>query len=296
MTKTFSRGEIERILIASQCRDCDAVPKVAGAGDITLRDGVPFQVMHNGLLVAADGYYGPFVTEMVRRLQGHHEPQEELVFKQVLETLGPKPTMLEAGSYWAYYSMWFLKERPMARAVCAEPIAHRRAVGTRNLAANGLVADQVAAAIAAADGGIVRFETGAEVETVALRSIDSLLSERGITHLDILHIDIQGFERQALLGAHDTLSNQRADWIFVSTHRHLEEGRTMDLHAACIELLSAHGYAIAAAHTPEESFSVDGLVVAKRPGAGGPEYIQLSQLTPALRAAAQAEAARLTSP
>lgn len=295
MTTALSKSELERILIAAQARDCDNVAKVDNAGEITFRNGVPFQVMHNGLLVAADGYYGPFVTELVRRLKGHHEPQEELVFKQVLETLGTAPVMLEAGSYWAYYTMWFLKERPMGQAICAEPIAHRRAVGARNLAANSLIADQVAAAIAAADSGVVRFETGAEVEQVAVRSIDSLLTERNLDHLDILHIDIQGFERQALLGAHDALSKQRIDWIFVSTHRHLEEGRTMDLHAACIDLLIAHGYAIAAAHTPEESFSVDGLVVAKRPGAPGPSRIELSHLSPTQRAAAQAEAARLSA-
>lgn len=36
--------------------------------------------MHNGVKVIAGGYYGSWMTEIIRLLQGHHEPQEERVF------------------------------------------------------------------------------------------------------------------------------------------------------------------------------------------------------------------------
>ena len=56
------------------------------------------------------------MTNIIEILKGHHEPQEEFAFFQVLEQLRRNPSpwgnprMIELGSFWAYYSMWFLKE------------------------------------------------------------------------------------------------------------------------------------------------------------------------------------------
>lgn len=287
---TFTPAERERIAIACLSSDTNAIPKVEGAGRILDIGGIAHQVMHNGLLVQADGYYGPVVTEIISQLRGHHEPQEERVFAVVLDTLPERPLMIELGSYWAYYSMWLLKTRPKARAICVEPIAHRRACGQQNLAINGLRAEVVAAAIGAHDAGGGEFVTGAETGRVPTRSIDSLITEREIQSLDILHADIQGFEWQALLGAANALSEQRIGWVFISTHRFLEDARTLDLHSACADILVAHGYKIVASHTPEESFSVDGLLVAKSPRAPGPAHIEVGILTADMREAVRVAA------
>ena len=69
-----------RIDLTLSCRDSDTIPKVADAGLVVERDGVDLQVMHDGTLVHADGYCGAWTTEIIRRLRGHHEPQEELIF------------------------------------------------------------------------------------------------------------------------------------------------------------------------------------------------------------------------
>lgn len=283
MSASITKSERERILIASLSTDADDIPKVARAGEVEVIESQPFQIMHNGLRVIEHGYYGPFVTEMVRRLRGHHEPQEEKVFHAVLASLRERPVMLELGSYWAYYTQWLLKERSGARAICVEPICRRPQVGERNLAANGLRAEVVAAAAGASDLAPRAFATGAEQAEVPIRSVDSLLAERGIDVLDVLHVDIQGFELQALRGASQALGDRRISWVFVSTHRHLEDAGTLDLHAAILHLLSTAGYMIVAAHTPEESFSVDGLVVARAPGVPGPDHVTLSVLTPQIR-------------
>jgi FkbM family methyltransferase len=287
---TLSRYERARILVATKATDSADLPKVAGAGSLIERADGRYQVMHNGLMVAADGYYGPFVTELIERLDGCHEPQEEKVFAQVLESLGPNPTMLELGAYWAYYSMWCLKARPGARVVCVEPIGHRREVGLKNLAANQLTATVVSAAIGATDAEPIEFKTGAEVAMVPVRSVDSLVREHGFEALDILHMDIQGFEHQALMGASDLLAHQRAAWVFISTHRNLEDALRFDLHAKCQDVLVAAGYHIVASHTPEESFSVDGLIVAKRKGAPGPDHVPLQVMTDEIRIWANAQA------
>src|ERR1700735_2772689 len=96
----FSEADQRRIDLAVAVRDTDAIPKVPDAGEVTVRDGVPVQVMHNGVLVREGCYHGPWMTEIIRRLRGHHEPQEEFAFHAVLERLAsdtPEPTMVELG-------------------------------------------------------------------------------------------------------------------------------------------------------------------------------------------------------
>jgi len=96
---TLGEGELARIALTVRCRDTDRLPKVVGAGDVD--DGV--QTMHNGVKVEEGGYYGEWMTEVIRRLRGHHEPQEEVAFHTILErlaaTAGSAPTMLELGSF-----------------------------------------------------------------------------------------------------------------------------------------------------------------------------------------------------
>jgi FkbM family methyltransferase len=273
----MSLTEAQRIALACACRDADGIPKVEGAGEVFEQNGVRYQRMHNGLKVVADGYYGNFITTMIAGLRGHHEPQEEKVFEAVLATLPERPVIVELGGYWAFYSMWFLTARPEGRAFIVEPIAHRRLVGEQNLQANHLKATVIAAAMGEADQPPVVFKTGNETALVPVRSVDSLFREYAIGRADILHLDIQGFERLALLGAEEVLSAGRAKWVFVSTHRGLEESARRDIHQDCLELLRWRGYRCVAEHTPEQSFSVDGLIVAKAPGVAGPDSVAISR-------------------
>ena len=129
-----------RVALTTSCSDCDAVPKVDGAGDICEQDGASVQLMHNGVVIATDCYYGPWMTEIIRCLRGHHEPQEELVFHRLLERIQPaggRPVMLEFGSFWAYYSLWFLRRFPSGKVVALEPDPAYLAVGEQNFILNG---------------------------------------------------------------------------------------------------------------------------------------------------------------
>ena len=54
-----------RIELAVTCRDADPIPKVRGAGRIiSLPDGRRVQIMHNGVRVVVDGYYGAFILQL----------------------------------------------------------------------------------------------------------------------------------------------------------------------------------------------------------------------------------------
>ena len=64
----------------------------------------------------------------------------------------------------------------------------------------------------------------------------------------------------------------------------LEDGKSIDLHQACLDTLTGAGYHIVAEHTPEQSYTVDGLIVTKAPGVGGADHValMLARLRPEL--------------
>jgi hypothetical protein len=134
--KSWSAYEEKRICMTVSCRDADSIPKVAGAGQVFERDGQRLQLMHQGTLVKADGYYGPWMTEIICRLQGHHEPQEELLFHHCR----PGSRMMEVGAFWAYYACWFLRAVSGASVICMEPDSSNTECGRENLRLNSLEA------------------------------------------------------------------------------------------------------------------------------------------------------------
>jgi len=66
------------------------------------------------------------------------------------------------------------------------------------------------------------------------------------------------------------LAAGQIDYFFISTHSN-------ELHKACIDKLRLHSFEILCDANLDESFSVDGVIVAKRKGVGGPEHIEISK-------------------
>ncbi|MBC7799262.1 MAG: FkbM family methyltransferase, partial [Gemmatimonadaceae bacterium] len=254
----------ERIALAQRCRDCDDIPKVLGAGTVHAdADGTPIQLMHNGLRVLAGGYYGDWMTRLITLCRGHHEPQEERLFHEVLGVLPPDATMIELGGFWAYYTAWFLQHAPGRRAIVLEPDPAHRAIGETNLALNGLDAAFMAGFAGAGDGPPAPFATEAS-GTILLPcfGVDGLLAMHGIDRLDLLHCDTQGAEFDVLTGACDLFRAGRVGWVFASTHVHHISGDPLT-HLRCLALLQECGAVIEAEHNPYESYSGDGLIVAR---------------------------------
>src|SRR5262249_33912775 len=99
-----------RVRMTLECGDTDAIPKASGAGGVFTGAGSRYQLMHNGVRVIEGCYGGRWTTEIIRLLQGHHEPQEEKAFHAVLPLVRPGGVMLELGSFWGYYSLWFHRQ------------------------------------------------------------------------------------------------------------------------------------------------------------------------------------------
>jgi len=257
--------EEQRIEMTTSCRDTDDIPKVKNAGSIERVKGVEVQVLHNGIVVEKDGYVGPWMTKIIHELKGHHEPQEEVAFYEVLKRLHEGSTMIELGSYWAYYSLWFNKSIKDARNICCEPDPKNRKLGERNAALNGVHGVEfISAAAGSRHGEKVKISLDSdatqEVE-VQVASIDGLVAEKKLKKIDILHLDVQGVELDVLEGARESIEDGRIRFIFVSTHHYIFS-KSAKTHIDCLNFIKSLGGHIISSHTVPESFSGDGLIVA----------------------------------
>jgi FkbM family methyltransferase len=256
----------DRVALALSCRDTDAIPKVEHAGEIVEAEGGAVQLMHNGVRIMKGCYYGDWMTEIIRGLRGHHEPQEEAAFHLVVERLRqdtPAPVMLECGAFWAYYSLWLLERVPTGRTILVEPDENNLRVGEANFRLNDRQGTFVNAAIGATRQPAVTFrcESDGAERPVPVENLPSLWMRLGLERVDLLHIDAQGAEIPFLESGSEILSAGRVRCCVVSTHHHSISGDPL-AHERCLRLFLDLGAHVIAEHTVAESFSGDGLVCA----------------------------------
>lgn len=247
-----------RIKVACECPDNRKIPRVANAGTI---DG-SLITMHNGIKIRAMSYYGAGILNLLIANKGVHEPQEEKVFGEVLQLMPDSPVMLELGAYWAFYSIWFSRSCKNASCYLIEPDPRNIAAGRENLRLNGLKHSIERAAV-----GDKRTSGLQAVRTI---TVDDFCERKGIKHLNILHADIQGSEHKMLSGCSKMFERRAVDFIFISTH-------SEELHQSCISFLEKNSYSTLCSATPAESYSCDGLLVAKRTELPQPETLTISR-------------------
>jgi hypothetical protein len=243
-----------RSALTISCNDCDYIPKVSNAGEFILHKNQQCQVMHNGTKIIrgcyCEGPDCPWMSEIITTLKGHHEPQEEKAFYEVLKTIPSNGKMLELGSFWAYYSMWFHKSIPNATNYMIEPSKRQLEIGKTNFALNDFKGHFTQAFVGA------KTEIPKDSQNARMLSVDNFMRTNNIDFLDIIHSDIQGAEYSMLLGAANTIQSKKVGYFFISTH-------SDSIHRTCISFLKNHNFIIVAHHFPSESYSVDGLIVAR---------------------------------
>jgi hypothetical protein len=211
------------------------IPRVKNAGKL-VKDYI---IMHNGIKIYFSSYYGSFSDIFILN-RGVHEPQEERVFMKVLSDIPKSGTIIELGSYWAFYSMWFNKQIGDAKCYMIESDHKNIEVGKKHFLLNNLRGEFT-------QGNIGRKGI----------HIDNFVKEKNISFVDILHSDIQGYEMEMLEGAKDTIISGRIKYIFISTH-------SQKLHHSCTRFLQKHGCEIiASADFDNETFCFDGVLVAR---------------------------------
>jgi FkbM family methyltransferase len=258
-------NELERTLMTIGCRDTDVIPKVPGAGSIVREGEHLVQVMHNGVRVQAGGYYGDWMAQIIRGLQGHHEPQEELVFHHLLRYVRHRTRMVELGAFWSYYTLWFLKEIPGSTALCVEPDAHNLAVGRNNAWLNGML-DRVeyrnawVGGDAAASMAGATENSGGEIQ-LPVMNMESVVDACGGQPLELVHMDVQGAELAFVRSMRAAVDRRLLRFVMVSTHHSSISGSTTT-HPDCVEALRTLGANILVEHDVIESYSGDGMILA----------------------------------
>ena len=204
--------------------------------------------MHNGLRILPGSYYGRGGRRLLLKNQGCHEPQEEFAFMQVLSSLKPGAVMIECGAYWGFYSMWFCKEVSGGTAHLIESELSNLEFGRRNFQVNGF------------NGNFYRASVGSKSCSLADGSrqitLDDFVQKYRFGCVDVLHADIQGCELEMLRGARRLIGDSAISFLFISTH-------SGELHQACELFLQNSGYDPCISISPSQSFSVDGLIVAR---------------------------------
>lgn len=254
----------DRIALTASCRDADVLPKVAHAGTVRREaDGTQVQIMHNGLKVLAGGYYGEWMQSLITLCQGHHEPQEEVLFAEVLKHLGENATMFELGGFWSFYSLWFLSQHPGRRGIIVEADPAHLKVGRINARLNGCQPKFVHAFVGrhAAPPAPFQTEVSGTLDLPCV-SVPDLMASHGVERLDLLHCDAQGAEFAVLESCVELAAAGRLSWLVVSTHTH-HISKDPLTHQRCLAVLVRAGATILAEHDVQESFSGDGLIVAK---------------------------------
>jgi hypothetical protein len=249
-----ARAWNKRIADVLAAPDNADIPRVPDAGRVVGND----IIMHNGLRIAY-GSYGTTDTKYVMRLLekngGVHEPQEEKIFQQVAELMPKGAVMVELGAFWAFYSLWFASCVKGARCFLVEPVWANLNAGRLNFAINGLQATFI--------NGFAGARYRREPFQSATLSVDWLMASFALDKIHLLHSDIQGFELEMLDGAETPVRDRKIDWIFISTH-------SSELHECCRDWLLSRSWVLAADANLNESYSVDGLLVAHRPGLNVP--------------------------
>lgn len=260
MTQSSS---VDRVAMTTSCKDAANIPKVSDAGQIFERDGQRLQRMHEGSLVMAGGYHGEWMSQIIKHLRGHHEPQEELLFHEILKHVAPNSCIVELGAFWAYYTSWFLGRVKGGSAVCVEPDENNMKCGMRNLALNGRRATWINAAVGGVgcEDMIVGHGTDGREVKVPCLDMNALRARVSVPEIEILHLDVQGAELDFLRSLDNVVTERALRFVFVSTH-HSSISGSQATHQECISELQRLGAMILADHTIEESFSGDGLIVA----------------------------------
>ena len=226
--------DLDRINLTASCTDTSHIKRVKNAGE-TIRG---HQIMFNGIKIHKGCYYDELITPIIKSLQGFHEPQEEAVFHEVLKHIKPNSTMIELGSFWAWYSMWFQKDTRFATNIMIEPDSKNLEAGIKNFELNNMEGKFIKASIPAFD-------------------VLHYLFNENISDVAILHIDIQGAELDFIKDIQHRLD--MFEYIFIGTHD------DKNIHYPLLELLrDKHKLNIITEFSMDESYQCDGLIVATR--------------------------------
>ncbi len=185
---------------------------------------------------------------------GHYEKQKQLLFAKNVKS---GMVVYDIGANVGFYTL--LSSHlvgPAGKVLAFEPVPRNVKFLERHLRLNGIKNAAIVAKAVGLENSFAKFDVGSsccqgrvceqgklDVEVIRL---DSLVSNDYLTP-DIIKMDIEGGELDALLGG-EQLLRSKMPTIFLATH-----GR--EIHEKCLELLRSIGYHLSAIDGALESSS-----------------------------------------
>jgi FkbM family methyltransferase len=165
---------------------------------------------------------------------GGYEPEVSGAILQLAETAR---SFIDIGANEGYFAIIVANSRGVnCRVVAVEPQSRLQEVIKRNLSLNGVEAnlEQVQCAVSDHDGkarlflspsvntgssGLVRATRyRVKTEEVEVMTIQSLMHQLGMQTIDLMKIDIEGFEYEAIFGSKSIFESKRVASIVVEVH------------------------------------------------------------------------------
>lgn len=166
-------------------------------------------------------------------------------------------TIVDAGAAAGLFALAACTAFPAARIVAFEPSSRQRVVLRRNLRLNGF-SDRVEVMPMGLwqTAGVLAFRTHGAIgalrsvsdlpsalpfrERVRVTSLDKWTSDRGVTGIDLIKMDVEGAELEAIAGARETLLRDRPD-LMVQAYHVRDGARTFE---RCSDQLRSWGYRV----------------------------------------------------
>jgi len=185
---------------------------------------------------------------------GYYEPETSVVLKQILR---PGGTFADVGANEGYFSL--IASRIVGaggRVLAVEPQKRLQEVLRRNFDLNGASNATIAAAAVSDAKGAAELNLAASMntgssslmrrtryrprqETVPTETLAEIARQAGIGRIDLLKMDIEGWEYEAILGSRSLFEEGRVRAIVIEIHadhlraRGLEAGAIVDFLTGC---------------------------------------------------------------
>ena len=163
---------------------------------------------------------------------------DEALVRFIASRVPPQGTFVDVGAHIGFVVLAVARARPGARVVALEPHPANCARLRANLALNPGVSVDVVPAAAGAQTGVARLSSegegtdfhriaeGAQAGTVEVEvaELDQLASARGLDRIDVIKLDVEGYEPEALRGAEALLRAGRVGTVICELNDDLLAG------------------------------------------------------------------------